>query len=113
MWHKIAPRLAQHFTVVAADLRGYGESSKPPTTVDHELYSKRALARDQIEVMRQLGFEEKENVVQLLCRSHKACEVKAPSHREKETKSRRTGAADVPAFRLFCQRTSPPGLVHF
>ncbi|HET8843346.1 MAG TPA: alpha/beta hydrolase [Ktedonobacteraceae bacterium] len=58
MWHKIAPWLARDFTVVAADLRGYGESSKPPTTSDHESYSKRALARDQVEVMRQLGFEQ-------------------------------------------------------
>ena len=56
MWHKIAPRLAQDFTVVAADLRGYGDSSKPPTTPDHTPYSKRAMARDQVEVMRQLGF---------------------------------------------------------
>jgi haloacetate dehalogenase len=57
MWNLGAPRLAEDFTVVAADLRGYGESSKPPTTPDHEPYSKRALARDQVEVMRQLGFE--------------------------------------------------------
>lgn len=57
MWHKVAPALARQFTVVAADLRGYGQSSKPPTTPDHEPYSKRAMARDQIEVMRQLGFE--------------------------------------------------------
>jgi haloacetate dehalogenase len=57
MWHLVAPRLAEEFTVVAADLRGYGESSKPPTTPDHEPYSKRAMARDQVEVMRQLGFE--------------------------------------------------------
>ena len=57
MWHKIAPRLAAHFTVVAADLRGYGESSKPETTADHAPYSKRAMARDQVEVMRLLGFE--------------------------------------------------------
>lgn len=56
-WHKIAPRLAQHFTVVAADLRGYGDSSKPPTTSDHEPYSKRAMARDQVAVMQKLGFE--------------------------------------------------------
>lgn len=56
MWHKIAPRLAQNFTVVAADLRGYGDSSKPPTTPDHAPYAKRAMARDQVEVMRQLGF---------------------------------------------------------
>src|SRR5437879_10935167 len=57
MWHKIAPRLAQDFTVVAADLRGYGDSSKPPTKPDHAPYSKPAMARDQVEVMRQLGFE--------------------------------------------------------
>src|SRR3954453_9611112 len=56
-WHKIAPRLAQHFTVVAADLRGYGGSSKPETTPDHEPYSKRAMARDQIAVMQNFGFE--------------------------------------------------------
>src|SRR5256885_11865098 len=57
MWHKLAPRLAKEFTVVAADLRGYGDSSKPPTTRDHAPYSKRAMARDQVEVMRQLGFD--------------------------------------------------------
>jgi haloacetate dehalogenase len=58
MWHKIAPLLARDFTVVAADLRGYGDSSKPPTTDDHEPYSKRAMARDQIAVMQSLGFEQ-------------------------------------------------------
>jgi haloacetate dehalogenase len=58
MWHKIAPRLARDFTVVAADLRGYGDSAKPPTTPDHAPYSKRAMALDQVEVMRQLGFEQ-------------------------------------------------------
>jgi haloacetate dehalogenase len=57
MWNLVAPRLAEDFSVVAADLRGYGESSKPPTRPDHEPYSKRAMARDQVEVMRQLGFE--------------------------------------------------------
>lgn len=57
MWHKVAPRLAQEFTVVCPDLRGYGESSKPPTTADHEPYSKRAMARDQIALMRRFGFE--------------------------------------------------------
>jgi haloacetate dehalogenase len=57
MWHRIAPALAEHFTVVAADLRGYGESSKPRTTLDHEPYSKRAMARDQVFVMRHFGFE--------------------------------------------------------
>jgi haloacetate dehalogenase len=57
MWHAIAPRLARDFTVVATDLRGYGDSSKPPSTPDHEPYSKRAMARDQIAVMRRLGFD--------------------------------------------------------
>src|SRR5438874_4691676 len=57
MWHLVAPRLAQEFTVIAPDLRGYGESSKPPTTPDHEPYSKRAMARDQVELMRRFGFE--------------------------------------------------------
>ena len=57
MWHRIAPPLAERFTVVAADLRGYGQSSKPPTTTDHEPYSKRAMARDQVAVMRHFGFE--------------------------------------------------------
>jgi len=57
MWHKVAPRLARDFSVVVADLRGYGDSSKPPSTQDHAPYSKRAMARDQSEVMRQLGFD--------------------------------------------------------
>jgi haloacetate dehalogenase len=57
MWHKVAPRLAEHFTVVAADLRGYGGSSKPRSTEDHEPYSKRAMARDQVALMQSLGFE--------------------------------------------------------
>jgi haloacetate dehalogenase len=58
MWHKIALRLARDFTVVTPDLRGYGDSSKPPTTPTHEPYSKRAMARDQIAVMQQLGFDQ-------------------------------------------------------
>jgi haloacetate dehalogenase len=57
MWHLIAPHLAEAFTVIATDLRGYGDSSKPESTPDHEHYSKRAMAEDQISVMRQLGFE--------------------------------------------------------
>jgi haloacetate dehalogenase len=56
MWHKIAPRLAERFTVVAADLRGYGDSSKPPDGPNHANYSKRAMAQDQVEVMTHLGF---------------------------------------------------------
>jgi haloacetate dehalogenase len=57
MWHLIAPRLAEDFTVVATDLRGYGDSSKPPTMPNHSPYSKREMAKDQLEVMRKLGFE--------------------------------------------------------
>jgi haloacetate dehalogenase len=57
MWHLVAPQLARDFTVVAMDLRGYGESSKPPTTTDHEPYSKRAMARDCVALMQQLGFD--------------------------------------------------------
>jgi haloacetate dehalogenase len=57
MWHKVAPRLAEEFTVVAADLRGYGDSSKPPGGDDHFGYSFRAMAGDQVEVMRKLGFD--------------------------------------------------------
>jgi haloacetate dehalogenase len=56
-WHRVAPLLARSHTVVCPDLRGYGRSSKPPTTPDHAPYSKRALARDCIALMRRLGHE--------------------------------------------------------
>src|SRR5580704_10481283 len=57
LWRKIAPRLAEQFTLVIPDLRGYGDSAKPPAGPDHINYSKRALAQDQVETMRALGFE--------------------------------------------------------
>lgn len=57
-WHKIAPRLAEEFTVVCTDLRGYGDSSKPPGGGDHSDYSFRAMAQDQVEVMQSLGFDQ-------------------------------------------------------
>ncbi|MCZ0735705.1 alpha/beta fold hydrolase [Phreatobacter sp. AB_2022a] len=57
LWHKVAPRLARRFTVVAADLRGYGDSGKPETTEDHSPYSKRAMALDMAEVMTALGHD--------------------------------------------------------
>ena len=56
-WHLVAPRLAERFTVVAADLRGYGDSAKPRGRVDHSNYSFRRMAQDQVEVMAQLGFD--------------------------------------------------------
>ena len=57
-WHKIAPKLADHYTVVAPDLRGYGDSEKPPAPEgDLNVYCKRTTAQDQVEVMEKLGFE--------------------------------------------------------
>ena len=56
-WYLIAPRLAQDFTVVCADLRGYGDSSKPRGKEDHSNYSFRTMAQDQLEVMQALGHD--------------------------------------------------------
>jgi haloacetate dehalogenase len=56
IWHRVAPRLAEQFTVVACDLRGYGDSSKPQGAPDHANYSKRAMAADMVAVMQSLGF---------------------------------------------------------
>lgn len=56
IWHKVAPVLREHFTVVACDLRGYGDSSKPRGDQDHANYSKRSMAADMLAVMRALGF---------------------------------------------------------
>lgn len=55
MWHRVAPRLAERFTLVVADLRGYGDSAKPDAGT--EAYSKRTLARDNVELMRLLGHQ--------------------------------------------------------
>jgi haloacetate dehalogenase len=57
MWHRVAPALAERFTVVATDLRGYGASGKPPSTPDHQPYRMRAIAQDQVDVMATLGFD--------------------------------------------------------
>ncbi|MFG1798230.1 alpha/beta fold hydrolase [Nocardia sp. NPDC049149] len=56
MWHRVAPVLAQHHTVVATDLRGFGDSGTPASTEDHAPYAMRAIALDQVEVMAALGF---------------------------------------------------------
>ncbi|MFN3987002.1 MAG: alpha/beta fold hydrolase [Rhodocyclaceae bacterium] len=57
IWHRVAERLARDYTVIATDLRGYGDSSKPAGSPDHANYSKREMARDQVAVMRHFGFE--------------------------------------------------------
>ena len=57
MWHKVAVLLADHFTVVAPDLRGYGDSGKPASDGDLSIYCKRTMAQDQVEVMAELGFQ--------------------------------------------------------
>ena len=56
-WHRVAPLLARTHTVICPDLRGYGESSKPPATADHAPYSKRAMAGDCVALMRALGHD--------------------------------------------------------
>jgi haloacetate dehalogenase len=56
-WRKVTPALAKRFTVVATDLRGYGDSSKPSDGENHQGHSKRAMAQDQVEVMEQLGYD--------------------------------------------------------
>jgi len=56
MWRDVAPLLTRHFTVVCADLRGYGQSGCPPSTRDHAPYAKRAMAQDMVSVMERLGF---------------------------------------------------------
>lgn len=57
IWHRCVERLARHFTVIATDLRGYGESDKPASDAQHTPYSKRAMAADQVALMRHFGFE--------------------------------------------------------
>jgi len=58
IWHKVAPYLTSQYTVVLADLRGYGDSGKPEPDADHYLYSKREMAQDQYELMLALGFKQ-------------------------------------------------------
>jgi pimeloyl-ACP methyl ester carboxylesterase len=56
-WHKVAPQLAEQFSVIVPDLRGYGDSGKPEGGERHENYSFRAMAQDQVDVMRHYGHE--------------------------------------------------------
>ncbi len=55
MWHKVAPALAEHYTVIVPDLRGYGDSGKPASDPDHLVYSKRSTGNDMVEVMEAMG----------------------------------------------------------
>ena len=57
MWHRVAPALAERHTVVLPDLRGYGDSARPPSEPDHSSYAKRAMAADQLGLMRTLGHD--------------------------------------------------------
>ena len=85
MWHKVAPALAERFTVVCADLRGYGDSAKPKSDSSHSPYSKRAMAWDQVLVMAALGFERfaaaghdrGARVVHRLCLDHREAVTRA------------------------------------
>src|SRR3546814_11798819 len=58
MWAKVAPLLADRFTVVCGDLRGYGDTSKPVNAADNSTYSFRAMAEDQVKMMEKLGFDQ-------------------------------------------------------
>lgn len=57
-WHLVAPALAKRFTVICADLRGYGDSSKPASDPEHAAYSKRSMAQDMVELMAEEGFSQ-------------------------------------------------------
>ena len=58
MWHRVAPRLAEHFRVVMMDLRGYGDSGRPAADAEHRAHSKRVMAQDAVAVMRAHGFDQ-------------------------------------------------------
>ena len=57
MWRKMLPILSKRFTVVVSDLRGYGKSDKPKSDINHNTYSKRQMAKDQVFLMRELGYK--------------------------------------------------------
>ena len=77
-WHKIAPALAKHFTVIAPDLPGYGQSSIPPLTDDHAPYSKRAMAAAFVEMAREHSLENTPRVKNRRSRSFSGRLVKLP-----------------------------------
>jgi len=83
-WHRVAPVLAERFTVICADLRGCGDSDKPPSDPEHLAYSKRVMAQDQVEVMQSLGFSDIAVVGHDRCA--RVAHRMAIDHREKITK---------------------------
>ena len=70
MWHRVAPALAGQFTVICPDLRGYGDSDKPPGGPDHEGYSKRVMAQDQVAVMAALDIVPTKTIYQTIDQQH-------------------------------------------
>jgi haloacetate dehalogenase len=109
LWHKIAPRLAENYTVVAADLRGYGDSSKPADGENHSGYSKRAMAQDQVEVMRHFGFEKFAVVGH--DRGARVAHRMAADHRERVT---RVAVLDVvPTHKVFHSVTKELATAYF
>ncbi|WWC88260.1 uncharacterized protein L201_003167 [Kwoniella dendrophila CBS 6074] len=58
IWYKLAPQLSEKYTVIASDIRGYGQSSKPPGSASHEEYSKREMASDQVQLMDYFGISQ-------------------------------------------------------
>jgi len=65
MWHQVAPHFVGEYRVICPDLRGYGDSSKPKSSSDHETYSKRAMAQDMVEVMEYFGYREGHGIFRL------------------------------------------------
>jgi haloacetate dehalogenase len=109
MWHKVAPLLARDFTVVATDLRGYGDSSKPDGGLEHEAYSKREMARDQVDVMAQLGFQT--FAVAGHDRGGRVAHRMALDHPERVTK---LAVLDiVPTYRLYADSSREFGTAYF
>ena len=118
MWHRVAAGLAKHFTVVASDLRGYGDSSKPRGTPDHATYSKRVMAEDQVAVMSELGYprffvaghDRGARVAHRMALDHPDCVAKVALYGSGSKKKRKTGV-NWPSWRtpqaLLMPRPSP------
>ncbi|MDP6351106.1 MAG: alpha/beta hydrolase [Alphaproteobacteria bacterium] len=109
MWHKVAPNLAEKFTVVVPDLRGYGDSAKPDGGDDHAGYSKRAMAADQVAVMAALGHEK--FMVAGHDRGARVAHRMALDHADKVT--RLTLLDIVPTYRMFADTDKRRATVYY